>query len=144
MPLSEHEQHLLEQMERALYAEDPKFASSLRGADLRSHYRRRALLAAVTFLLGIGLLMGGAISRTVPLGVLGFVVMLVSAFYAVTRWRRVAGPTDLGSFPAASAGRPARGSGRAASRGRRRGSGQGTFMQRIEARWRRRRDEQGR
>ncbi|HZF87360.1 DUF3040 domain-containing protein, partial [Streptomyces sp.] len=25
MPLSEHEQRMLEQMERALYAEDPKF-----------------------------------------------------------------------------------------------------------------------
>ncbi|HNE89871.1 MAG TPA: DUF3040 domain-containing protein, partial [Actinomycetota bacterium] len=37
MPLSEHEQRLLEQMERALMAEDPKFATSLRhgssGAD---------------------------------------------------------------------------------------------------------------
>ena len=33
MPLSEHEQRLLEQMERALYAEDPKFASTLRSAD---------------------------------------------------------------------------------------------------------------
>jgi len=32
MPLSEHEQRLLEQMEKALYAEDPKFATSLRGA----------------------------------------------------------------------------------------------------------------
>ena len=35
MPLSEHEQRLLEQMERALYAEDPKFASALRGHVLR-------------------------------------------------------------------------------------------------------------
>ena len=45
MPLSEHEQRLLEQMERALYAEDPKFASSLRGKDPRSNFRRRVLLA---------------------------------------------------------------------------------------------------
>jgi len=29
VPLSEHEQHLLEQMEQALYAEDPKFASQM-------------------------------------------------------------------------------------------------------------------
>ena len=47
MPLSEHEQRLLEQMERALYAEDPKFASSLRGKDPRSNFRRRVLLAGV-------------------------------------------------------------------------------------------------
>ena len=43
MPLSDHEQRLLEQMERALYAEDPKFATTMRGADLRRRYRRRAV-----------------------------------------------------------------------------------------------------
>ena len=42
MPLSEHEQRLLEQMERALYAEDPKFASSLRSAGPRPGNRRKA------------------------------------------------------------------------------------------------------
>ena len=52
MPLSEHEQHLLEQMERALYAEDPKFASSLRGRDPRSNFRRRVLLAGTAFVVG--------------------------------------------------------------------------------------------
>ena len=35
MPLSDHEQRLLEQIERALYAEDPKFASTVRTTDLR-------------------------------------------------------------------------------------------------------------
>ena len=35
VPLSENEQRLLEQMERALYAEDPKFASAMRGANRR-------------------------------------------------------------------------------------------------------------
>ena len=36
MPLSEHEQRLLEQMERALYAEDPKFAAAF--ARIECHY----------------------------------------------------------------------------------------------------------
>jgi len=35
VPLSEHEQQLLEQMEQALYAEDPKFASQMQGAGAR-------------------------------------------------------------------------------------------------------------
>jgi len=56
VPLSEHEQRLLEQMERALYAEDPKFASALRGSDLRGHYRRRALLGAFGVVVGLALL----------------------------------------------------------------------------------------
>ena len=89
MPLSDHEQRLLEQMERALYAEDPKFATTMRGADLRRRYRRRAVAAAFVFVIGIVLLMTGAVSKTTPLGVAGFVVMLVSAWYAVTSWRRV-------------------------------------------------------
>jgi len=59
VPLSEHEQHLLEQMERALYAEDPKFASSLRGRDPRSNFRRRVLLAGTAFVVGVVLLMLG-------------------------------------------------------------------------------------
>ena len=64
MPLSDHEQRLLEQMERALYAEDPKFATTMRGADLRRRYRRRAVAAAFVFVIGIVLLMTGAVSKT--------------------------------------------------------------------------------
>ena len=36
MPLSDHEQRMLDQIESALYAEDPKFASSVRGGTLRA------------------------------------------------------------------------------------------------------------
>ncbi len=36
MPLSDHEQRMLDQIESALYAEDPKFASSVRGGGLRA------------------------------------------------------------------------------------------------------------
>ena len=35
MPLSEHEQRLLDQIERALIAEDPKFASTVRAGHSR-------------------------------------------------------------------------------------------------------------
>ncbi|NUS03079.1 MAG: DUF3040 domain-containing protein, partial [Nonomuraea sp.] len=41
MPLSEHEQRLLDQIEQALYAEDPKWANTVRISDPRSHYKRR-------------------------------------------------------------------------------------------------------
>ncbi|HJU96857.1 MAG TPA: DUF3040 domain-containing protein [Jiangellaceae bacterium] len=136
MPLSDHEQRLLEQMERALYAEDPKFASSMRGADLRRRYRRRAIVAAFVFLLGIVVLMTGAVTGVIPLGVGGFVVMLVSAWYAVISWRRVPSEGEIGTFEAgtdASAG-PARKSGRSSAAARR------GFMERMEERWRRRRE----
>ena len=79
MPLSEEELRLLEQMERALVEEDPKFASTLRGTTLRQAARRRALLAGFVFAIGIAVLMGGAISGLWQIGIVGFVIMLGSA-----------------------------------------------------------------
>ena len=91
MPLSEEELRLLEQMERALVEEDPKFASTLRGTSLRRSARRRAIVAGVVFVLGIALLMGGVMSGTGPpgfaIGIAGFVVMLGSATVALTAIR---------------------------------------------------------
>ena len=79
MPLSEEELRALEQMERALVQEDPKLASTLRGTNLRRAARRRAILAGVCFVAGLGVLMGGAIGRITVVGILGFVVMLAAA-----------------------------------------------------------------
>ena len=101
MPLSEHEQRMLEQIEKALYAEDPKFAHSVRARDPRVHYRRRVVLAVIGFLLGVGLLVAGIIIKYIPLGVAGFLVMLTCAMWALTSWRHM---TGLG--PRAPAPRP--------------------------------------
>lgn len=130
VPLSDHEQRLLEQMERALSAEDPKFATAMRGADLRRRYQRRALLASLTFVVGIVMLMTGAMTSVIALGVAGFVVMLISAWFAITSWRRIPAEGDIGEFP------PAKSAGRNKSRTDRR-----RFMERLEERWRRRREE---
>ncbi|WP_406197733.1 DUF3040 domain-containing protein [Kitasatospora sp. NBC_01560] len=125
MPLSEHEQRLLDQMERALYAEDPKFASALEGTGLRAHTRRRVYLAIGGFVVGIGLLMGGmVVPDQIWVSVVGFLVMLGCAVFAVTGWRR--GPAGQASGP-----RPAAAPRRKAG-----------MMDRVEQRWQRRRDEQ--
>jgi predicted tellurium resistance membrane protein TerC len=133
VPLSEHEQRLLEQMERALYAEDPKFVSSLRGTDLRSHYRRRALASAVGFVLGVVLLMTGVVSTVWIVGVFGFVLMLASALFAVTSWRKVSGSGEAARSNVTSikGGR---------TKGRTKGPKRG-MTERFEDRWRKRRDE---
>ena len=47
VPLSEHEQRLLDQIEQALYAEDPKFASAVRSARARSRVRRSLMLCVL-------------------------------------------------------------------------------------------------
>jgi DUF3040 family protein len=79
MPLSEHEQRLLDQIERALYAEDPKFASSVRGARLRPS-RRRRIQGIALFVLGIALLVCGML---VPLKVLNVPVVSVVGFFTM-------------------------------------------------------------
>lgn len=79
MPLSEHEQRLLDQIERALYAEDPKFASSVRGARLRPS-RRRRIQGIALFVLGIALLVCGML---VPLKVFSVPVVSVVGFFTM-------------------------------------------------------------
>ena len=147
MPLSEEELRLLEQMERALVEEDPKFASTLRGTSLRRSARRRAMLAGVVFVVGIGILMTGAITKVPVIGIAGFVVMLGSATVALTALR---GQQAASADPRGAAAHPSRGftvidGGRAGRVRRPRQSRQssGSFMERMEDRWRRRR-EQGR
>lgn len=139
MPLSEHEQRLLEQMERALYAEDPKFATALRGADLRAHYRRRIAVAGAGFVVGIALLIIGVVTPMVPLSVLGFVVMLGTAFFALTSWRSM--PSAKEAAAAGAAGGNVRPLG---GRSARRGKSSARFMERLEERWNRRREDNGR
>jgi len=74
-------------MERALVQDDPKLASTLRGTNLRRAARRRAVLATVGFVAGIAILMVGAIARLTFVGILGFVVMLLSATVALAAIR---------------------------------------------------------
>ncbi len=129
MPLSEHEQRLFEQIERSL-AEDPKFASAVRASDPRFHARRRLVGAAVLFIAGIAVLVYGAVSKIVLLGVLGFVVMLGSVAFAMQAYRRGqnGGTADL------------RAVGGTASR---RVRSKASFVDRLEERWRRRPEDRG-
>lgn len=129
MPLSEHEQRLLDQIEQALYAEDPKWANTVRISDPRSHYKRRLIKASIGFALGVVLLMVGVVINLIPLGVGGFVVMLAACLWGLSSWKRMNGFGD--SPPASGAPAP----GKQARRNR------GSFMERMEERWRRRHDE---
>ena len=146
MPLSEEELRLLEQMERALSAEDPKFASTLRGHSLKRAAQRRAALAVVGFVGGIALLMAGVITSIWALGIVGFLVMLGAAFVGLTALRG----RPLSAHPSArSSAHPA---GSRFTRGftvhdggrsQRRTPRRGAFMQRMEERWRRRKGGYG-
>ena len=129
--LSDEEQRLLEQMEAALAAEDPKLVNTLRGTGVRRVHRRRAAVAGVGFFAGLALLIAG-ISVTWMLSVLGFIVMVAAAVTAIYSWQHVGSGPD----PRKSTQRPRapQSSGSA--------DGQG-FMDKMEERWKRRRDESG-
>ena len=144
MPLSEEELRLLEQMERALVEEDPKLASTLRGTAFRRSARRRAVIAGICFAIGIALLMTGAVAQVTILGIIGFVVMLGSATMALAAVR------GQHASPAADprAAHPSRGftvidGGRRGRRNRGGGRTHGSFIERMEERWRRRREGGG-
>src|SRR3954465_10793440 len=77
VPLSEHEQRLLEQIERALVDDDPKFASTVRSGDRRLKARRKLQLGIVLVVVGLAVLVGGAVAQSWLLGVFGFLVMFV-------------------------------------------------------------------
>ena len=156
MPLSEHEQRLLEQIEQALYAEDPKFARTYRSTDLRSHYRRRLVKSAVGVGLGLVTLLAGVITRLYPVGILGFLLMLVAALIGIASWQRMSGRVTPRSVAAEEGsaerqprsraprgrgdrgGRGGRGGRAKAPRGPRRG-----LLARLEERWERRQEGRG-
>jgi hypothetical protein len=149
VPLSEHEQRQLEQIEQALYADYPKLAQAVRARDPRIHYKRRVAQAAIGFLLGVGLLLAGVVSNVIFVSVGGFVVMLACAMWALTSWRHMGGGgSGRGAAAAADAGPGGAQSqrrGRMARRDRRGRAGSGRagktgFMERLEERWRRRQE----
>ncbi len=121
MALSDEEQRLLQQMEAALAAEDPKFVHTLRGTRTRKLHRRRAALAGVGFVIGLVALVAG-MEFGVFVSIAGFVVMLVATILALTSWQQVGDDDPVGPTPAHAH--------------------DGTdFMDRLEERWRRRQDE---
>ena len=131
MPLSEHEQRQLEQIEQALYAEHPRFAKAVRSADPRVHYKRRLVYAVVLFLIGVGLLPAG-VSTYIAISVVGFVVMLASCYWAAISYRRMNGlATGRIQLKERRATRKVKGG------GRRSGGGLG---ERLDERWRRRQE----
>jgi hypothetical protein len=76
--LSDREQKLLEQMEKALYAEDPKFASSLRrsGLSIAPGERRHVIFGLLSLVAGLALVFGSVVSKTVIVGIPGFLLVL--------------------------------------------------------------------
>lgn len=138
MPLSDNEQRLLQQMEQALYAEDPKFAEGLRKPRAAQMDRTRFILGVGSVLLGMLILVAGVATQLVPLGVLGFLAMIAGSFVAFRAWNgniekdsssteKPTGPSGPGKAPRSDSSSV---------------SGDG-FMDKMEDRWRKRKEQGG-
>ncbi|MBO0833189.1 MAG: DUF3040 domain-containing protein [Actinobacteria bacterium] len=129
MPLSDHEQRQLEQIEQALYADHPRLARIMRAKDPRVHYRRRIMRACLGFLIGVGAVVAGLLLDFSYLALAGVVVMLLSSIWAIVSYRRMTAVM----LPHRRRGRIRR------PRPARQSSGSG-LMERLEERWRRRQE----
>lgn len=127
MPLSEQEQRLLDEMERHLMQNDADVVSAPVGAPVLSY--RNLVVGAILVLAGLGAIVAGialwgtSLAVGLVLGVAGFAAMLGGVILGVTPVR--------GSAPTVRS--TGRGSAPSASRG-------GSFMDRMNERWERRRD----
>lgn len=141
MPLSEHEQRLLDQIERALYAEDPKFASTVRGGRLQRPSKRRRMQGVAVFALGLILMVVGLIVPFKPadipvVSVVGFLVMFGGAVIVLSALRGGGGEAEAeGEDTNASTD-----SGGEQKKREERGRG-GSFSQRMEERFKKRFDQ---
>ncbi|HEY1623514.1 MAG TPA: DUF3040 domain-containing protein [Streptosporangiaceae bacterium] len=129
MPLSEHEQRQLEQIEQALYREDPKFGRLVRSSDPRVHYKRKLVQAFIGIVIGAGLVAAGVVTKHVYLEAAGAVVLVLSLLWAVINWRQHVARTRSVRSKSKSHDR------RRPSTGARAG-----LMERLEERWRRRQE----
>jgi len=137
VPLSEHEQRQLEQIEQALYREDPKFGRVVRSSDPRVHYKRKLAQGLIGVAACAGLLAAGVVTHRLYLEVAGAVLAVLALTWAVVSWRRhlarVRPPRAKASIKDAK-GQARPGPGRPAQTRRAR------MMERMEERWRRRQE----
>lgn len=130
MPLSEHEQKMLDEMERQLFADDPRLARAFAPKTPPRRNGRRILIGLGAVVLGLALLILAVALPAIWLGVIAFIGMVAGAVYAIT------GPsgsaTDKGSSGPGRGGSgptvPPTGEG-------------GSFMRKMEERWEKRAGE---
>lgn len=88
MPLSEHEQQILQQLEASLHAQDPAFAEKVRNETVYRHGGRRLKWAVAGFLAGLLVLVAG-FTVNVLVGFVGVCVMFGAVWVGVTSVRQM-------------------------------------------------------
>lgn len=132
MPLSEQEQRLLDEMERSLYHNDADFVATVGDPGSRPNYRMIVvgILVAIAGIVGI---ITGVALRLPVIGIVGFVVMFGGVLLSL---KRSSGAANKGSKYSTTSTGTTNTSADSAKRV--------SFMDRMNDRWDRRQDEQGR
>ena len=146
MPLSEQEQRLLDEMERHLMRNDADVVSA--PTDGRTLSYRNIVYGTILVLVGLGALIVGVSTQLIVVGVIGFVVMLASAYFTLVSWKgqsraafqeEQSPGSDEPGLRVVQGGKGRRSKATKAPKTAKRG----TMMERFEERWRRRRDQNG-
>ena len=97
VPLSEHEQRVLQELERALYQQDPAFADRVRSESVYRYAGRYLKWSVVGFVVGLAVMIA-FFARSVPVGFFGVLIMFASLVMFWTNLRRMgkAGIEDIG------------------------------------------------
>lgn len=129
MALSEHEQQLLDQLEKQLRNEDPRFAQNISQSHSPAGIAlspKHLVTGTLVMVVGLAVALGAVFFLTSPLstvgGVLGFFLMVGGAYYA---------------FAVASATKSKESAPKA--QGKANKPNKGGFMNRVEERWDKRR-----
>lgn len=132
MPLSEHEQKMLDEMERQLFADDPRLARAFAPTRTPRRSGRRILIGLGAVIVGLGVLVLAVSLPAIWLGVIAFIGMLAGAVYAVT----APGGSSEGSGSGSSGGGNGGHGGGSTPHGP--SSDDGSFLRKMEERWEKR------
>lgn len=89
MPLSDHEQKILEEIERQFYEQDPKFARGVATGTLHRSLRRNFRRGVALFVVGVFFLFAFFVFRNVLVGVAAFLIMLAGFTIAFQNLKKI-------------------------------------------------------
>jgi DNA-binding Lrp family transcriptional regulator len=99
VPLNDKEQRILDEIERQFLQDDPKLAKAVRTASATDVFRRSARRTAAGFVLGLAVMLI-FFTTSLPIAMIGFVIMVASAsVFVVSIRRRTMGPGAGGFGP---------------------------------------------
>jgi hypothetical protein len=118
-------------MEEALYAEDPRFASRIEKTKSRGLGRGRIVVGVAAGIVGLALIVFAAMTSSIWLGAVGFAAMVGGIVWAITPAK-----AKLGAVAEDGSVTPSKGPGKSSA------NKHGSFMDRLEERWDKRRHDQ--